>query len=184
MNGEHSKHGTALLVIDLQVGVVEGCFDGQGVLDRTAELIARARTEGTPVVYVQHEEPEMPQGSDEWQLAPPLDPRPDEPRVFKKYRDSFAGTDLAAVLDRLGTSRLVIAGAQSDYCVRTTAQRAAADGYDVVLVSDCHTTTNAVFDGVEISGEQIVAHNNLYFSGLSYPDQSFGIATHDRVTLA
>ena len=151
MDGAHGKQKTALLVIDLQVGVVEGCFDGQGVLDRTAGLIARARTEGTPVIYIQHEEPGMPRGSDDWQLASPLDPRPDEPRVFKKYRDSFADTDLDVVLDRLGVSRLVMAGAQSDYCVRTTAQRAAADGYDVVLVSDCHTTTNAVFDGVEIS---------------------------------
>ena len=77
----------------------------------------------------------------------------------------------------------MITGAQSDFCVRTTTQRAAAEGYDVTLVSDAHTTVDTAWDGVPISGEQIVAHTNMYFSGLRYPEQEFGIATHDQVVL-
>ncbi|HEV7948336.1 MAG TPA: isochorismatase family protein, partial [Glaciihabitans sp.] len=69
-------HTSALVVIDLQVGVVDGGWDYQGVLHRTNTLIERARAEHVPVVFVQHEEEEMPRGSDLWQLSPPLDPLP------------------------------------------------------------------------------------------------------------
>lgn len=122
-------------------------------------------------------------GIPEWELAAPLERRDDEPLVRKTYRDAFADTDLQAILDVLAVTRLVVAGAQSDYCVRTTTQRAAAAGYDVTLVSDAHTTTDTEWDGVAITGEQIVAHTNRYFSGLRYPGQRLGIATHDTVSL-
>lgn len=173
---------TALLVIDLQVGVVAECVDARGVLDRTAALVDRARAEGVPVVWV-HDHGDLAEGSEGWQLAAPLARRDDEPIVRKAYRDSFADTDLSDVLADLGTTRLVVAGAQSDYCIRTTTQAAAARGFDVTLVSDAHTTTDAAFDGVTVSGEQIVAHTNMYFSGLRYPGRRFGIASHDDVAL-
>jgi nicotinamidase-related amidase len=109
---------------------------------------------------------------------------PGEPVVAKEYRDSFAATTLAAVLAERNIARLVIAGAASDYCIRTTTQRAAAEGYDVTVVQDCHTTDDTEFDGVKVTGEQIVAHTNKYFQWLTYPGQTFGIATHDKVTLS
>jgi nicotinamidase-related amidase len=174
---------TALLVIDLQRDVVDGCFDGAGVVERTAALVDRVRASGVPVVWVQHEEDEMPRDSDGWQLADGLRRGEGEALVYKNYRDSFADTDLDEVLDALDVTRLVVAGAQSDYCIRTTTQSAAVRGFDVTLVSDAHTTTDAEWDGVEITGEQIVAHTNRYFSGLRYPNQIFGIARHDEVEL-
>ncbi|MBW8872174.1 MAG: cysteine hydrolase [Leifsonia sp.] len=166
---------SALLVIDLQNGVLPGCFDADAVLTRVVALVERARTAGTPVVWVQHEEDGMEEGTDAWQLVDGLVPADGEPRIHKHYRDSFADTDLDEVLERLDVGRLVVTGAQSDYCVRTTAQSAAVRGYDVVLVSDAHTTTDTEWDGVEISGEQIVAHTNRYFAGLRYPGQLFGV---------
>ena len=172
---------TALVVIDLQLGVLEDCFDAAGVVARTRALVQRARTANVPVVWVQHEEADMPHGSPSWQLAAGLAPAPDDARVFKTYCDTFADTPLRSVLDGWSVRRLVIAGAQSDYCIRTTAQRAAADGYAVVLVSDAHTTTGSEFGGVALTGEQIVAHTNRYFAGLRYPGTSVGIATHDAV---
>lgn len=174
---------TCVLVIDLQVGVLTDCLDRDGILTRTARLVERARAAHVPVVYVQHEEPGLEPGTGAWQLAAPLSPRVDEAVVHKRYRDAFVDTDLEPVLGGLGATRLVVAGAQSDYCVRTTTQRAAAEGYDVVLVSDCHTTEDTEFDGVAITGEQIVAHTNRYFQGLRYPGQTFGISPHDVVAL-
>ena len=172
---------TAVLAIDLQAGVTPGCFDEHGVLARAAALVERARASDVPVVWVHHDP--VGGGTPEWGLAPPLQRAEGEPLVRKSYRDSFADTMLRATLDGLGTTRLVITGAQSDFCVRTTTQRAAAEGYDVTLVSDAHTTVDTEWDGVPISGEQIVAHTNMYFSGLRYPDQTFEIATHDQVRL-
>jgi len=175
---------SALLVIDLQVGVLDGCWDAEGVRARTVALVERARSAGVPVIWVQHEEPGLERGTPAWQLAPGLVPAPGEPQVFKQYRDAFVGeTGLGALLDGLGAERVLLAGSQSDYCVRTAAQTAASRGLSVVLVSDCHTTTEAEWDGVSISGEQIVAHTNLYFSGLRYPGVEVGIARHDEVAL-
>jgi nicotinamidase-related amidase len=174
---------TALLIVDLQVGVVARCFDRDGVLARTANLIDRARVSGTPVIFVLHEQPGLERGTAEWQLADPLVPVTGETVIMKSYRDTFADTTLEAALAHRGVTRLVVAGAQSDYCIRTTTQRAAADGYDVVLVSDCHTTEDAEYGGVRIAARQIVAHTNLYMSGLRYPGQEFGIAAHYEVEL-
>ncbi|MEO7018255.1 MAG: cysteine hydrolase family protein [Leifsonia sp.] len=174
---------TALLVIDLQKGVVDGCFDSVGVVSRTAALVDRARASGVPVVWVQDEDEGLERGTAAWQLADGLVRADGEALIHKRYRDSFADTDLDDVLEALDVTRLVVAGAQSDFCVRTTTQSAAVRGFDVTLVSDAHTTTDTEWDGVAITGEQIVAHTNRYFSGLRYPDQRFGIARHDQVAL-
>lgn len=172
---------TAVVIIDAQVGVMPGCFDEQGMLARTATLVERARAADVPVVWVHHDPVGV--GTPDWDLAPPLARHDGEPLVRKSYRDAFAETDLRETLDRLAVTHLVVAGAQSDFCVRTTLQRAAAEGYDVNLVGDAHTTVDTEWDGVLISGEQIVAHTNMYFSGLRYPGQNFAVATHDDAEL-
>jgi len=184
MSAESSENSerTVVVVIDMQAGVLPGCFDEDGVLARTDALVRRARDEGTPVVWVHHDPVGV--GTPDWELAAPLQRAESEPLVRKSYRDAFADTDLRAVLDGYGATRLVVAGAQSDFCVRTTTQRAAAEGYDVTLVRDAHTTVDTSVDGVAISGEQIVAHTNMYFTGLRYPGQEFAVARHDEVALA
>lgn len=130
-----------------------------------------------------HDHGDLEVGSDGWQLAAPLTRRSGEPVVQKTYRDCFADTDLAEVLAARGVTRLVVAGAQSDYCIRTTTQAAAVRGFDVTLVSDAHTTTDAEFSGTRITGGQIVAHTNMFFQELRYPGLRFGIATHAEVEL-
>ena len=173
---------TAVLVVDLQVGVLEGCFDVAGAVARTVALVERARRAGVPVVWVQHEEAEMPYGSPAWQLVQGLAPAPGEAMVRKTCCDAFADTPLRSVLDGLGTNRLVLAGAQSDYCILATAQRAAVEGYAIVLVGDAHTTGDAAFGGVAVSGEQIVAHTNRSFGGLARPGATAALAMHDEVS--
>ena len=174
---------SALLVIDLQKGVLPGCFDADGVLSRTIALVDRARAAGTPVVWVQHEADGMEEGTELRQLVDGLVPADGEARILKHYHDAFADTDLDEVLERLDVGRLVLAGAQTDYCVRTTGQSAAVRGFDVTLVSDAHTTTDTEWDGVEIAGAQIVAHTNRYFDGLRYPGQSFAAEPAATVAL-
>lgn len=173
---------TALLVIDVQAGVVRPCLDGQQVVDRIDGLVERARAEGAPVVWVQDEQ-DFPSGSDDWQLAAPLVRHDAEPLIRKTYRDAFADTDLHLVLADLGVSRLVVTGAQTDYCVRTTAQRAAAEGFDVTLVEDAHTTTDADWGGTVITAADVIAHTNMYWSGLRYPGRRFDVAPAAAVPL-
>ena len=94
-----------------------------------------------PVVWVQHnDENGLPQGSDDWQIVPELQPGDTEPRVDKSYADSFEATTLETVLSEFGVGRLLVAGAQTDECIRSTLHGALVRGYDTTLVSDAHTT--------------------------------------------
>jgi nicotinamidase-related amidase len=178
---------TALVVVDVQNRVMEGAWQSDEVIARIATLVDRARREGVPVVYVQHEaEGQMERGSDGWRIVDAISPRDGEVVIAKRYPDAFAETELAPTLRRLGAEHLVICGAQTDACIRTTTQRALAEGYDMTLVEDCHTTENAMFDltdgeKVEITAKQIVAHTNLYVFCLTYPDVHATIAPHDEV---
>ena len=176
------RGSTAVIVIDMQVGVLDGCFDADGVTRRTATLVERARAAGVPVVWVQDHD-DFPEGTPAWDLAPPLAQRQGEPLVRKTRRDSFVGTELAAVLAEANATHLVIAGAQTDYCIRTTTQSAAVRGFDVTLVGDAHTTVDAEHEGVAISARQVIGHTNMYFSGLRYPGLHFGVEQHDQVAL-
>ena len=174
---------SALLVIDMQVGVMSGCVDAHGTLVRTLRAVDRARRVGVAVIWVQDEQDFL-RNSPEWELAPPLAPQPGETRILKAYRDAFAGTELSAVLVAANVTRLLLAGAQSDFCVRTAGQSAAARGYDVTLLADAHTTWDAELDGVTIPAAAIVAHTNRYFAGLRYPSQTFTVEPHDTARLS
>ncbi|UGB38473.1 isochorismatase family protein [Frateuria soli] len=170
--------GSALSVIDLQAGVLEGCHDADAVVARCRVLAEHARAEA-PVLWVQHEEEDMPRGSPSWQRVGGLGSTPGEPCVPKTFRDAFADMPLRSLLQQARVQRLLIADAQGGYCIRTTAQR--SRGYAVTLVSDAHITTASVFGGVASSGEQIVAHADRYFPGLRYPGED-DLAAHDAVT--
>lgn len=173
---------TAVLVVDLQVGVLRGCHDPEGTVERTRALVERARREGAPVVWVL-DHSDFEQESPDWQLPAPLEPLAVEPVIRKQYRDAFCETALGATLTGLGVSHLAIGGSQSDYCVRTTAQRAAQEGYDVTLVDGCHTTCDQAYGGVRVTGEQAIAHTNLYWAGYRWPGGRFGVAAHEAVVL-
>ncbi len=172
----------ALLVIDMQVGVMSGCVDADGTVARANAAVDRARSAGVPVIWIQDEQ-DFPRHSPEWELVPPLAPEPGETRIFKAYRDAFADTELTDVLAAAGATRLLLAGAQSDFCVRTAGQSAAARGYDVTLIADAHTTWDAELDGATIPAAAIVAQTNRYFAGLRYPGQTFTVEPHHTVQL-
>lgn len=167
---------TALLVIDVQNGVVEDGFDREGVLDRIATTIGQARARQVPVIYIQHGVPDYPpmaRGGDDWQIHDQVAPLDGEIVIGKEYPDSFVETDLKETLEDLDISHLVICGAQSDACVRATTYRALSEGYDVTLVSDAHTTSDReTEDGNVIPAEQIIAHVNLSTPYIEYPGRT------------
>lgn len=157
------------MVIDMQCGVVSNGHDVAQVVDHISRLVDRARSDGAVVVWVQHSDDEMPQGSAQWEYIPELARRPDEPLVHKRYGDSFAGTDLEAVLAERGVGQLVVTGAQTDACIRSTLHGALARGYDVTLVGDAHTTEDMREWGSPIDPAQAIAYTNLYWSFSSAP---------------
>ncbi|GAA1865157.1 cysteine hydrolase family protein [Paeniglutamicibacter psychrophenolicus] len=171
---------TALVIINMQQGVMDYCVHPKKVVSRIQDLVSRARDTGTPIYWVQDER-EFERHSTPWRLAAGLEPQDDEHRIFKSYRDAFTGTGLHASLIAEDVGRLVICGAQSDYCLRTAAGRAAAMGYDVTVVRDAHTTGAETFEGQSLTGDQIIAHTNAYFATLDYPNQDFSLMRTDEV---
>ena len=99
-----------------------------------ARLVDKARAERVPVVWVQHSDEELTEGSEAWEFVPQLERHPHEPVVHKRYGDSFEATDLEDVLAERRVGRLVVTGAQSDMCIRCTLHGAFVRGYDVTLV--------------------------------------------------
>jgi nicotinamidase-related amidase len=168
-----NRPNTALLVVDVQNGVVAGNHERDAVVGRIAGLVDRARSADVPVVWVQHNSTEFVADTDPWRIVPELAPAADDPLVQKRYGDSFEGTDLEAILDRLGVGRLVVAGAQTDACIRSTIHGAFARGYDTLLVADAHTTEDLTQWGAP-SPDQVIAHTNLYWSGQSGPGKTAG----------
>lgn len=182
---------TALVVVDVQNSVMDGTWRADEVVDRIKALIRRAREADVPVVYVQHEEDDgnMAREADGWRIVEAIGPHEDDIVVAKRFADAFEETTLRQTLERLGVGHVVMAGAQTDACIRTTTLRTLVEGYDLTLVEDAHTTEDAMFDltdgeKVPVSAKQIVAHTNLCIWNLTYPGRTSTLAPHHEVSFA
>ena len=83
------------------------------------------------------------------------------------------------LLAGLGVGRLVVVGAQTDECIRSTLHGAVVRGYDALLVSDAHTTEDQTAWGAP-PPEQVIAHTNLYWTHQTAPGRTAGtVATKD-----
>ncbi|CAG6396146.1 cysteine hydrolase [Streptomyces cocklensis] len=172
---ENRPH-TALLVIDVQNGVVAGAHDRDTVVGNIAVLVDRARAEGAPVVWVQHNSDQLVSGTESWHYVPELVRAEAEALVQKTYPDSFEATDLESVLAGAGIGRLVVAGAQTDECVRSTLHGAITRGYDVTLVEDAHTTEDLTSFGAP-PPDKVITHTNLYWRYHTAPGRQAGTVT-------
>ena len=164
---------TALLVVDVQQGVVAGAHERDAVVANIGRLVEKARREKVPVVWVQHFSEELAKGSEKWRIVPELDPGGGEPLIEKSYGDSFEDTRLEAVLSDLGVGRLVVVGAQTDACIRSTLHGALARGYDATLVSDAHTTEDQSQWGAP-PPDKVITHTNLYWTYQTAPGRTAG----------
>jgi nicotinamidase-related amidase len=171
---------TALLVIDVQNDVVRGAHRRDSVVAAIAVLVGKARAAGVPVVWVQHSSDEMPPGSDGWQWVPELSPAAPEPLVAKRYADAFEETELESVLAQHRVGRLIVSGAQTDECIRSTLHGAIVRGYDATLVSDAHTTEDQSEWGAP-TPDLVIAHTNLYWKYHTAPGRTAGTVAADAV---
>jgi nicotinamidase-related amidase len=151
----------ALVVVDVQVGVMKFAWEADRVVANIARAVDRARAAGVPVVWVQHQDDELVPGTASWQWVRELAPADGEARVAKEYNSSFEETSLDDELARLGVSHLALAGAATNWCIRATAYAALERGYDLTLRGDAHTT-----DGE--AAETVVDDLNTVMTWVSY----------------
>jgi nicotinamidase-related amidase len=172
----------ALVIVDMQAGVMADAWDAPRVIANASRAVERARAQGVPVIWVQHENDEMPNGSSQWQLATGLQPAASDARVYKKFNSSFEHTDLENHLANTGTTHIALAGAMTNWCIRATAYGALDRGYDLTRIKDAHTTADIdLGDGSKIDAANIVTDLNIAMRWLEYPGRVNGTASADTV---
>ena len=158
-----------LVIIDVQQDMfaIPGLapHDGNGVVERIAGLIARARAAGTPVFFVQHDggpnDPYFQPGTPGFDLPPSLAPLPGDDVTVKTRSSAFHGTDFDAKLKRAGVDHLIVTGMQSEYCIDSAIRGAVERGYKVTFVADAHST----FDTKVAKATDIIAIQNDTMNG-------------------
>ncbi|WP_374509768.1 isochorismatase family protein [Niveibacterium sp.] len=161
---------SALVVVDVQVGVVANAFDRDPIVQNVALAVERARSAGAPVIWVQHHDEELQRDTPAWQWTQPLQPMDGEPRIYKQFNSSFEDTPLLEVLDQLKVAHIVLAGAASNWCIRATAYGALERGFDLTLVGDAHTTEDMQLGpGATVEAKSIIEDLNMAMRWLSYP---------------
>ena len=163
--------GTALLVIDMQVGLFGADtprHDAEGVVERINALARAIRREGGTVIFIQHDGPPgdvFEPGREGWKILPSLEREEGDLVVHKSACDAFYRTDLAETLQKHGVTRLIVTGCATDFCVDTTVRAAASRDYDVVVVEDGHTTA----DRPHVDAVSVIRHHNWLWQNLIHP---------------
>ena len=171
-----------LIVVDVQVGVMKDCINATQTIAKVARTVERARAAHVPILWVQHENDELKRDCDEWQWVPALVPSAGETRVYKQFNSAFEQTDVDALLAKTGATHIVLAGAQSNWCIRATAYGALERGYDLTLVKDAHTTSDLdLGDGTKIDAATIVRDLNVTIKWLEYPGRRNAISAAEDV---
>ena len=157
----------ALLIIDMQVGnfsEANPVYKGNELLTKIKRLITKGRSARIPIIHVQNNggsgDPDE-YGTSGWEIHPSIAPIEGEIVVQKQIPDAFHETSLLRELKSKGIKRLIIAGLQTEYCVDTTCRRAFTLGYDVILVSDAHSTWNSPL----LTAQQVIGHHNQVLGG-------------------
>jgi len=177
------RPNTALLVVDVQNGVVAEAYNRSNVIANIATVVEKARAAHVDVFWIQHNSEDLAPDSKSWQYVRELVRRDGEPLVQKAYGDSFEETELESVLAARGVGRLVVTGAATDACIRSTLHGAITRGYDATLVGDAHTTEDLSPYGAP-PPEAVIAHTNLYWSHHTAPGRSAGTVNTADVDFA
>ena len=151
-------------MIDVQNDVVAKAFKRNQVINNIAQLVSNARSQQVPVVWVQHSDDELVKDTLGWEYVAELQSAQGESVIHKSFGDSFEDTELENVLSGLKVGKLIVCGAQTDACIRSTLHGAIARGYDATLVSDAHTTDDCTYSEPPVSAEQIISHTNFYWN--------------------
>ncbi len=133
---------SVLLLVDVQKNMLElpePVPEAEKVGAAIGELLGRARSAGTTVIHIRNnggeDDPDAP-GTPGWELVHQV--AQGEHVVDKQDCDSFAGTGLSGFVPEAAT--VIVAGMQSEFCVRETSLAALRRGHPVVLVRGAHAT--------------------------------------------
>lgn len=154
---EQNTSNTALLVMDMQVGIVAMLPQAATIVNNTARAIAKARDQKIPVIYVvvgfRQGSPEISMNNKSFAASKErfesvdmaefvkvhegLKPQNNEVVVTKRRFSAFTGSDLEVVLRAYGAQHLVLTGISTSGVVLSTLREAADKDYRLTVLSDC-----------------------------------------------
>jgi nicotinamidase-related amidase len=172
---------TALLVIDVQSALIANAYRGTDIVAVIHDLVERARSAEIPIIFLQHchaKYPPMMKGASGWHIHADVAPTPGELIIEKTASDGFYQTALQAELDRLAVERLIICGLQTEFCVDATCRSALSRGFEIVLASDAHTTTDAV-----APASIVVQHHNYALANLAHPERRIAVLPSTEIEI-
>ena len=194
-------HETALLLIDVQVGVdvlshwggSNGRRNNPDAEAKMSQLLAAWRNAKLQVAFTRHDSREsasplkfsLPTGAQK----PGFEPAAGEIVVEKDVNSGFIGTDLEIQLRRAKISRLAIVGFFTNFCVETTTRMAGNLGFDTYLIEDCCSASNRIGpDGIDRDPELVHAMTvaNLhgeFCTAIKFAD-ALGLVTADNSQLS
>lgn len=173
----------ALLVVDVQVGVMRNAWDASRIIHNINIAVEKARKSGTPVIWVQHSDQELIYNSPDWKLVPELLPAQGEIQIHKQFNSSFEQTSLEEELAQLGITHIILAGAATNWCIRATAYGALDRGYDLTLIKDAHTTETINLDNdIKIEAVNMIRDLNIAMTWLSYPGRANHAETAEEIS--
>lgn len=159
----------ALLVIDAQNVILKDCYQRDEKLAKLAQAVEKARANRTPVLWIQHSDQEIIEGSQDWEIVDELSPEQNEPVIGKHFRSSFVETDLHVRLQAIGVGHIIVGGAESNNCVRHTIHSALDLGYDVTLLQDAHTAISFEWGGFVVDAARVIDEQNINFMNYQLP---------------
>ncbi len=158
----------ALIVIDMQKGSFTDetpRHDTEGVVNRINELAARFRTNGNPVIFIQHDgskSNEFIPHTTAWELLEELDIKTKDQKISKTANDIFYKTELEEKLQELSIDELYISGCATDFCVEASIQSALSKDFKIKVLADMHTTA----DRPHLRAEKVIEHYNWVWQNM------------------
>ncbi len=175
----------ALLIIDMQCGSFSSVerFNAAGVVENINALSLFFRKLNKPVLFIQHDgerENFLHHGSPEWEILPALVRSAHDRIIEKTANDSFYKTDLDEYLKSRGIDTLYVCGCATDFCVNATIHSALVKDYNIVAVSDCHTTA----DRPGLKAAQLIEFHNWLWANLTPTDGTISVRTLSDICAA
>jgi nicotinamidase-related amidase len=153
---EQNNSGTALLVMDMQAGILRNLQDSAELIGNVAKAISHARVKKIPIIYVTIGfRPGMPElnmnnksfvaskerfasvSMDEFmKIESALSPLSEDIVVVKRRVSAFTGSDLEVILRSQGIQRMVLTGIATSGVVLSTVREAADKDYRIIVLSD------------------------------------------------
>jgi nicotinamidase-related amidase len=181
IDNEGNKMNEALIIIDMQ----EGCFktpryDREGIVFRINSLSKQFRKQQKPVIFVQHngiKENYLLPNTNDFNIIKDLVKEDQDYVVEKLVNDAFYKTNLEELLSRIKVDTIYITGLATDFCVNATVHSALVKDFNIIIVSDCHTTA----DKPKIKARDIIEFHNLIWENLTPTDGKITVKKHNEI---